>query len=234
MDASIGKINHLLYGPDGSRRFAAKQGIPFAEAYDRTARKLVEFIEWCFGEHPIDEVSLAIILGYNLGRDNQHITPLLRATVDGVEYLIESEIVGELDLQIKVVGDLHELLQKDDASIARLDGYLGKVRNHQGKKVNILAPYDGNKELEIAWRLCIKDGVEPTLENLALRCSIPPITHAIRTGQPNGVSRLSTYFPGIEQARLLSTPTYPQDLTRHEFNAMISTFLNLKDSYDRL
>ncbi len=228
------EIRHLLFGPDGNRRYAKEHGISFEEAYDITAKKIIDIIRWCFVDHPIDELSFALILDYNLNREDTHIIAGLNAAKNFFQYVSESDLLREFNLQLRTVGDLRSLFERYDINTADLDTVLEEGRTNQGKRVNILAPYSGSEELRRAWILCIKDYAEISLENLALRCSIPPVTHAIRTGQPSGIVRLSAYYPGIEQARILSTPTYPQDFTRKELDSMINIFLTLKDSYDKL
>ena len=224
-------IKHLLYGPDGNRRYAREKGISFAKAYDIDAKKIVEVVKWCFEDHPVEELSLGILEEYNLERPLKHIKPLKKFVIDFIGYLCKSDVVRNLNLQVRIVGELEKFFEHYKEGKKELNVFLKEVANHQGKKINILSPYNGSKELKRAWQRCNTDGVSPTFENLSLRWSISPVTLFIRTGQPNGYNRLSDYFPGIERARLISTPTYPQELTREELNKIIYSFLTLKDRY---
>ena len=135
-----------------------------------------------------------------------------------------------MGLQVRVVGEMDVFFKHYDKGREELDMALDSVNSHIGKRVNILAPYDGYKELERAMQKCIEDRVYITPSNLSERWSIPPVTLFVRTAQPDGFVRLSACFPGIEQARLISTPTYPQDFTEREFYQILDSFLNLKDS----
>lgn len=56
----------------------------------------------------------------------------------------------------------------------------------------------------------------------------------LRAAQPAGFVRVSSYFPGQQQARLVSTQSYPHTLSRDELAAIVHRFENLKDSFDKM
>ncbi len=228
------RIKHLMYGPDGNRRYAAEKGISFADAYNIAARRLVDFTRWCFEDEPVDELSLWVMQEYNLDRPPEQIKPITRAIMDCIGYVCKSDIVRKQDIQVNVVGELDRFFDVYDGDMSELNAFLTHVKDNSGRKLNFIFPYNGSKELARAWKRCDEDGIEPTFANLSQRWSIPLVTLFLRSGQPDGFNRLSDYYPGIEQARLISTPTYPQELTQKELHEIIESFLNLKDSFEKL
>ncbi len=225
-------VKHLVFGPDGNRRYARERGISYAEAYDIAARKVVDATGWWFKNGHIEELSIWALQEYNLERPREQIGPLTRAVMDCIGYVCKSDVVQNNDLQVRVIGEVDSFLDSFEGDKDELSHYLQTVKNHQGKAVNILTAYNGSKELKRAWGRCEKDGVEPTLQNLSSRWSFSPVSLFIRTGQPDGFNRLSDYYAGCEKARLLSTPKYPADLTSDDFDTMIESFRGLRDSVD--
>jgi undecaprenyl diphosphate synthase len=226
--------HHLIFAPDGNRRWAKENQASFQQAYDIGARKASDVVTWCFQEDMIDELSLWILHEYNLERKAEHIKPLTKAVMDCIAYVSENPIMEEKQLQRRIVGELDSFFSKYEGHRDELDRLLERTREHKGKVVNVLVSYNGSKELIRAAKRCIDDAVSPTLENMSVRWSISPVTLLFRTGQPSGFNRLSDYFPGVEQARLISTPEYPNNLTKGMLQSVIRSYINLKDSYDRL
>lgn len=228
--AEIKTVKHLVIAPDGSRRYARDRNISLSESYDLAARKGAEVVKWCFEDNLVDELSFYVLDEHNLKRDEDQLVPLLDGIVLGTALICDSPIVKERGLQVKLVGEMDDFFEHYNRGREELDKALDSVASHIGKRVNILAPYDGCKELERARQRCLEYEECITPYNLSKRWSMPPVTLYVRTAQPDGFVRLSTYLPGIEQAMLISTPTYPQDLTKREFYQIVDSFFSLKGS----
>ena len=225
------KIPHLVYGPDGNRRYAVENKISFQEAYQLAAEKTISLVDWCFEDNLVGELSLWVLQEHNFHRLPEHIEPLIKTIVEYIKDIGDSEVVEKYDLQVNLVGEMdHFVNNHGDA----LSDFMGRFSGKNGKTVNVLIAYNGSNELNRAWKKCLSEDIEPNFVNLSKNWSIPPVTLFYRTAQPNGFNRLTDYFPGVETARLSSTPTYPQDLTKKEFTGMIESYMTLKDSYDRL
>lgn len=226
---------HVLFGPDGSRRYAEKEGVGFLEAYKRTSSVVTNVVEWCFEDfHCVDELTLWTLQEYNIDREPTHIEPLMNVIIPSIGMLCASDYVQRHGLQVRLVGELERLFEFGGIEDGLLQKLTQPVRPDSGKILNILFAYNGSKELRRAYQRCVTEGVEPTMENMSARWSISPVSLFIRTGQPPGFNNLSDIYPGIDRARLTSTPAYPPDLTRQEMRRMISAFLGLKDSYSRV
>ncbi|QQG39363.1 MAG: undecaprenyl diphosphate synthase family protein [Candidatus Aenigmatarchaeota archaeon] len=233
MGNRLASVGHLVYAPDGHRRWASKSGISLFEVYAASVDVIIELIGWCFGKGGrVDELSLGVMAEYNLDRPMKDTAPLMDAFLMGASKVCGSRVVQELDIQVDVVGELDVLFSKHSDE-EKLHSALKKVNGHEGKKVHVLAPYNGNKELARALTRCAETGQQPTFEGLAKFWRIPKVDLYLRTGQAKGFVRIPQYLPGIEKARLFGTPTYPQDFTKKEFDRIIRDFLSLEDSYEK-
>ena len=226
------RIKHLLFAPDGNRRYAENNGISFDRSYYLAAKKCNEIIEWSFTNNLVDELSIWTLSEYNLERPSDELTILNKAVIDSVKDIVESDIVKKLDLKVNVIGELDVFFKVyNDMKREDFENMLIKTHTHKRKNINILMCYNSDKELERAMKICIKDNVKPTFYNLSLRWSFSPIDLFFRTGYPNNFNRLSHLYPGIDQARLISVPTPPQELKEQEFKEILKKFLTLKDRY---
>jgi undecaprenyl diphosphate synthase len=229
------RIGNLVFGPDGSRRWANDHNSSFADAYKLAVRNTVEgVIDWCLDEKGmVDSLSIWAMQEYNFDRPGMQAL-IAKAFVASVEMVCGSKAVTMLDLQVEVVGELDVLFKNYDGKREDFYSPLKRTEDHKGKKIYILGPYNGSKELIRAIHKCDEKRILPTFDNLADNWRIPRIDFFLRTGQPKGFNRLSDYFPGSEKARLASTPTFAQDLTKEEFDSIIHSFLNIEDSYEKL
>jgi len=228
------KVNHLLFGPDGNRRWAKENNVSFEEAYDIAAKRVSDVMTWCFEDNLVDELSLWLLQEYNLERSSEHVKPVIKAVMNCITYVAENPIIKEKGLQLRITGELDSFFSVYEGKRNELEKLLEKSEYNKGSVVNILVSYNGSKELDRATKKCIEGGVTPDLNNLSRNWSVSPVTLFFRTGQPDGFNRLSDYFPGIEQARLISTPIYPQNLSKDILYSVIKSFNEIKDSYDKL
>lgn len=229
------RVGHLLFGPDGHRRWAYLNKKSLEDSYRATSKTSTNVIEWSLSESGyVDELTLGLVLERNLERKSEEADVLIDAAVTWVEDVSYSEIVKDLDARVDVVGELDSLSKNYMDSLERILSAVDKVRGHEGKKIHILVAYNDSKELKRALQKCMQKGLEISFGNLSDNWSMPKIDLFMRTGQPRNFNNFSVYLPGIEKARLVGTPKYPQELTKKEFDKMIHSYLNLKDSYKRM
>ncbi len=237
-EATPTRVGHLIYGPDGHRRWAyLRKGSldhnALKESYMRSYAVVEKLVDWSLSpQGHVDELTLFYLLERNMHRAPEHSQILGEAIRYWITKLCASDVVRDLDLRIDIAGERDAEFYKEFGS--EINPAIESVKSHKGKKIHILAPYDGSVELQRALLRCKEKNLEPTFANLSQNWSIPPVDLFLRTGQPFGFNNLSDYYPGIERARLISTPTYPQELTKTEFDGIIRQFLALKDSIKRV
>jgi undecaprenyl diphosphate synthase len=221
------KEHHVLILPDGHRRYAQSHDISYMESYLRCAHKFMDIVAWSFEEHPIGELSIGVLAEYNFKREEQEVHAMVEASLAFIEQLSLAPVVKKHNLQLQPIGEMEQFYAAPGTK-RRISKALQRFGD--GKKVNLLLAYNADKELQRAWDACLLDEVNPTFAELSKRWCIPPVDLSIRTGMPDGFNNLSAYVPGIERARLISIPEYPQDFTREAYNKIITDYLNLKDS----
>lgn len=218
---------HLLYQPDGNRRYARGQGVPLREAYELSLDKIISFAGWFFDYEQAGELSIHALDRYNLRRSSEEIGPLKRTIVSGIQKICDSRVVNDKGLTVRVVGRLSDLFSDEEREReAELQKTLAK-QIPTDRKLNLLVSYDPDEELQKASQKCERDGVPVTFRNLSERWSISPVSMLLRTSQLSNSIRISAYFPGIEQAKLISIQTSPQELTKGEFNRIMDLYHSL-------
>ena len=179
-------------------------------------------------------VSIWILAEYNLNREPQQVKEVTEAVAECIIDFDRSDLVRQLGIQVRAVGELTTFFEAVPGYRGTLEQVLTNAGKRQGKPINFLVAYNGDKELMRALQRCLEEGVEPTFGNASKRWSIPPAELFIRTGYPGGFNRFSALFPGADQAKTMSTPTFPQNLTRTEFTRMLLSYATLVDSYEKL
>ncbi len=217
---------HLIYQPDGNRRYAKNKGIPLREAYELSLDKIISLIGWFFDYEESTELSIHALDRYNLQRPSTELDPLLRIIQSGIHRICASEVVNNKGLEIRLIGRPSDVFLDENAQ-KEIQKKL-KRRESTDKRLNILVSYDASEELQNATAQCEKEGLPLTFENLSIRWSISPVSFVLRTSQLPNSTRISAYFPAIEQARLISTQTPPQELTKEEFQKIMDKYYNLK------
>jgi len=226
-------VNHLLLGPDANRRYAVKNNLTLIESYGRLMDKLPEVIEWTFNL-PVNELTIALCVEYNLHRPREQVMPFLDAFADGILQLSKTDYIKKNNFCLRPFGELdvfHKVRGKD-AYI--FDEMIKETETRDGKRINLALAYNQDKEILRAIERCRKDNLEPTFANMESRWSIPPVDLMLRVGYPDGFVKATQFWPGIEQTRMKSHPKTLQELTQEEYTGMINEYLNLVDSYDKL
>ena len=218
---------HLIYQPDGNRRYAKNKGILLREAYELSLDKIISLIGWFFDYEESTELSIHALDRYNLQRPSTELDPLLRTIQSGIQRICDSEVVRNKGITVRTIGRLSDIFQSetgkgDSKVIEQLEQQM------PNRRLNLLVSYDSDEELQNALRRCEREKVPITFENISERWSISPASAILRTSQLPNSTRTSAYFPGIEKARLISTQTPPQELTKEEFDRIMSLYSTLK------
>jgi undecaprenyl diphosphate synthase len=81
-------IKHLGLIPDGNRRWAIEQRKTYTEAYEFSARHLVEFVEYLL-ESGIQTISIYLLSLENLKRTEADLDPVFRAGLEFLEKIFD-------------------------------------------------------------------------------------------------------------------------------------------------
>lgn len=226
--------SHVLFGPDGNRRYARRMSIPYDIAYKALRRKLLDLVTWAIKVDGIDPLTIWLLQDYNLFRDSSEV-PLLTALASGLTAdLADLHARRETEFNGLIVGEMETFYSIAPQYKPVIEEARERLSGAQGMRVNLILAYNADLELRRALEACTRDNVELTFSALSERWSIPPVDLFIRTGQPDGFVNLSSYWPLIERGRIISTPTLPQDLAEQEFVSMFTRFKCLKDSVSKL
>jgi hypothetical protein len=167
---------------------------------------------------------------YNLRRDPATAKALVELAEDCVEHLTSSPILLSLPTHFELVGELETL---DDVTPGASGALLSLVpRRDEGTptRVRVIVAYNADKELGRSLARCAEEGIEPTFTNVAQRWCIPPVDILLRTGQSRNVANISSYFPGLERGRIITTSRSPQLFGRRELASTLEHYRTMVDS----
>lgn len=225
---------HLVFGPDGNRRYARKMGISYPEAYDELRLRLLDVIRWSGEDVGVEPLTLWVLQEYNLRRDPAEVAHLVQLGCDLVTSIASCMASEGWRTHVELCGELGTFLDLSGPRREEVLRVASRLRTGFKRRVNLILAYNADAELPRAVERCRSAGIEPTFEHLGRNWSIPPVDLFFRTGQPNGFVNLSSYWPLVERGRLVSTDVYPQELTREQFRSVIERFRALRDSVGKL
>jgi undecaprenyl diphosphate synthase len=219
---------HIMYGPDGTRRYAVDHGISLPEAYEEVRKSTLTVIESAFTTFDVKVLSVWALAIYNLKRSPEQLVPLIKTIVDGLEILCGW--AERLEMKINLVGGIDDFFEQYPREYSQLAAMLKNTQNQKRRTLNILVAYDPDKEIQQAVGRCKQQGLPLTFENLDSHWVIPPVDLFVRTGLSDGFFKVSQYVPGLTTARLFSSPILAPDFTPHDLGRIIEDYRSLKDS----
>ncbi len=173
--------------PDGNRRYADKNGIPYEESYQKGFEKGEELFDWCI-EHPSIEKAVVYALSTeNVARDDEELGTLYRLYRDNLEELAEDPKIHENKVNVNLIGR--------EAHLKPLKKQIDKLREETGSydeyELNIALGYGGRAEIVDAAKKLSRENKEFNEENLGKELYFPSdLDLVIRTG---GYQRLSNF-----------------------------------------
>ncbi len=182
-------ISSIAFIPDGNRRFARKQGVNFAKAYDAGFQKTRQVFEWSLDVPKLNELTMWTISTENLQRTGAELavfTTLLNKKL--VEARSDSLILDN-DVRVNVVGRL-ELLPKAVHTAAT--ELMRCTAENTSRVLNLAIGYGGRDELLHAAQLAATTGsiTEESIKQNLYVSTEPDLI--VRTG---GSQRLSGFMP---------------------------------------
>lgn len=221
-------VEHLMVIPDGNRRYAVEHGISPVEAYRAGIKKLADIATWGLDDGRFDEITLGWLTTDNFTSRVDQMKILAPLAMELVKKIFE------LKARVNPIGNIERFSQFYPKCEEELSEFSKIAEDYDGRQaVNVNLAYDPDAELQLAIQKCISDGIPPTFKNIATRGTRPAVTFFLRAGYPEGFNKISCYVPGIERARLFSTPQTVQEMTREDFLKIIDSYFNLQDSVEK-
>jgi undecaprenyl diphosphate synthase len=174
---------HILYFPDGNKRFAEREGISFREAYNEGGRAFARIVDELLVKQGIDTLTFCVTSSYTHLRENETLPAMYEAAEETLKNLQGENFFTQGDIDVAVYGNLSHLPLSLQHVLKEIE-----LSNHGKKRLNLLAGYSGTKDLQNAIAACAESGEEPTFDNLTKHYSVPPVDIIIR---PGGEMRLS-------------------------------------------
>ncbi|MBN2215022.1 MAG: undecaprenyl diphosphate synthase family protein [Bacteroidales bacterium] len=228
------KPNHILYIPDGDRRFLRKNDLKIGDVYKKSGQKLVTIMEWMHRDFDIPCLTLYAFAKYNLARKKEEVEAIIKGGMEFLKILINNPILDEVDVHF--VGEKELIYQ----ILPDTKNYIDKIERKNSdkpKKTIVLSAFDSYKDLEKSIIKCWENGINnPTysqiLENTAIQV---PIDIVMRTAATN-FARLSGVFIGADQARIYSLPPLAPELEKLHIQEVLNNYSselqNLKENLE--
>lgn len=215
MTFPLDRPNHVVICPDGTRRYAIKQGLTIEEAYKVSAQRLLEVIRWLIDEHAIPNVTVYLTHpSTHITRPQGQLQALYRVFAD---FLAQCTIFcSEFDIQLQAVGEL-ELLP---ISLYTTLKHLQAATIHHHNLLTLLIGYSARREILRAAAQCPPGA---SFANFASFLWVQlPVHLILRTG---GVPQIGDMLllQSIEARLFFINKLFPE-LTRQDIDWVLAEF----------
>lgn len=203
--------SHVGLIPDGLRRWAKANGAPLGEAYLKGAEKVTEIL-LTLQRHGVQTVSVYNLSRANLARQKAELDAVYAASMQFLTALIPDNFDRSV-CSVRLHGDRKALPDKYVAAAEDLEAAM----RGSDFRINILAAYDANDELRIAYERTQREGCD-----ISAALDIGPVDLVIRT-TPEPL--LSGFLPVQSQyAQLIFLPTPLNDLAVQDIDDLIAAY----------
>lgn len=141
-------LNHVLFLPDGNRRYAMKAKITYRESYDMYFSRILEIAKYILLEKDVRELTIAVLYNYNFTEYPKRlaIDDVFDAAEIGLPAIAEDNSLAENKVNVRIHGELDDFAQHLP-KFGKI--FEGCKKERGGEKVlNLLFSYSGQKELE--------------------------------------------------------------------------------------
>jgi undecaprenyl diphosphate synthase len=210
---------HLAVIPDGSRRYAKKDGVAIADGYRVGARKALEVVHWCL-EAGVDHLSA-------FASSQENVTQRPPEEVCAIHSAVGwfcAEVLAVAGVGLRVFGDPERLPEciSERRELIRL---AGQEPPAAPLMVYVGVNYSGHVELAAVVDAVEREGRDAVArppERALLSAGIPPVDLLLRTG---GQRRLSGFLPmQSAYAELCFVDALWPELTRAEFERALDWY----------
>ena len=209
---------HVGIIPDGTRRWAKKQGIPLIDAYKLAMNKISEYMEYIFSEST-EIISIYFASVQNFSRSESDVSAFCYA-----EAYFCSDVLPEIcdlyDTRVQIVGNRDIIPDYYLAAIQRIEQY---TRDNTTTKLYLCVAYNPLEEIEHAFSIAKED--ELFLKHLWVK---EPLDMVIRTD----ANLLSNFLPlQAGFARLYFIDKLFDETTMDDIEKIFEAFKSIKRVY---
>lgn len=221
---SMALPNHIVFIPDGNRRWAKERGQPsvFGHRAGFNAGEII--IEAAFDK----EIPYVTLWGCSVDnlikRDSKEVAFLMEIFKKMFTNLGSSKKLIKQKIKIKVLGKWREMFPDDVITVA--EEIIEKTKNNTGPTLTLLMAYNGNEEMLTAIKRLCQSSDPITSESLKSKLytkDLPPVDLVVRTG---GDPHLSNGFMmwDIQDAELYFTDKMWPDFSPHELGNALAFY----------
>ncbi len=184
-------LNHILFIPDGNRRWAKKRNENPWEGHKAGAESFKELMDYITKNNVVKNVSFWAMSKDNfIKRPKKEISFLIKVINEAFKKFTEDKVISKRGVNIKFYGSWDKLF--DAKTVANLKKIEKDTKDNKNFNLAILLAYDGKEELLNAVnKLKNKTRIhEADIKNQLWTSKVPDVDLIIRTGV-NGDPHLS-------------------------------------------
>lgn len=240
----IHPLEHVLFMPDGNRRYARREGMSYRDCYELAIRHLWHLMKYTMLDKGVPEVSVVALWDYNLNRTGKDLDDFLDSASELLfRKAAEDSFFIDNGVSVRVYGELDEVYRRHPNSrdsIQSLNNLGDRVSQEtkSGRKLNILYGYSSEKELQRAFATLTAEGlshVQITFEMIRrMSFSSRLVNLAFVTGQfeieeqDNPFTYLAQPMLHMKDARLFSLRKYFPELTTDDVKRAIGGYAQME------
>lgn len=202
---------HVGLIPDGLRRWAKANDASLADAYLKGAEKVTEIL-LVLQRQGVQTVTVYNLSRANLGRRSDELDAVYAASMQFLTTLIPDHF-DRAACSVRLHGDRNALPHKYVAAAQDLE----TAMTGSEFRINILAAYDANDELQAAYERAQRDGC-----GISAALDIPNVDMVIRTTPEPLLSGFLPVQSQYAQLNFLQTPL--NDLTEQDIDGLIAAY----------
>lgn len=239
----INELKHVLFLPDGNRRYAERKGLDYGDGYELCVAKWWELTQYTFKTERIPEVSVVMAFDYNFdrkGRDFDALLEIFRRTfvnLSGNPFLTDNSVAVEVNGELEKVYERKPALRNVTEDLNAF-GTEVAGRKDNPNRLHFLLAYSPEKEMQRNLATLIAKGIDPnriTFEMLREHSFSPNLVNlAFMTGQfesegqTNPYTYLARTMLHMENARMYSLDKLFPELTTEDIHEGIQGYRQLE------
>lgn len=139
---------HVLFMPDGNRRYAKREDISYAEAYKKGAESLKLFIDFFLKEKKFKELTVHFMSKYTHNRTDGTLEPIYKALAKCFNDIKEENLIEKNNFQFIAIDHSRKLPDYLSTITSEL---IRKGQKNNGQIIRVLLGYDLETDENIAY-----------------------------------------------------------------------------------
>ncbi len=224
---------HIAIIPDGNRRYAAKRGISYVEAYREGMDRAEDVLDWLSERDDVGHVTLYALSTDNIAkRSREELDVLFRLIAAKLDELANSEKVHSRRVRVRIIGRRSLLPPYLVESARKVEEV---TAGYDGLGLNIALGYGGREEIVDAVNRALGEGprhiTEADLRHFLYLDGVPDPDILIRTGGERRISNFLLFY--ISYTELFFLDKYWPELTREDVARVLDEFYRRQRRYGK-